>query len=47
MGNWSGKITATVPGFPPEAFDWAMDCKPVALGAGASCTNIGKASMKP
>ena len=45
IGAWSGKMTAKVPGFPSEAFDWAMDCKPVAQGAGASCTNTGKASI--
>jgi hypothetical protein len=44
-GTWSGKMTAKVPGFASEAFEWAMDCKPVALGAGASCTNTGKASI--
>ena len=38
-------MTASVPGFPAETFDWKMDCKPVALAAGASCTNTGKASI--
>ena len=45
IGTWSGKMTAKVPGFPPEAFDWAMNCNSVALGAGVSCTNSGKASI--
>lgn len=45
VGTWSGKMTAKVPGFPAEAFDWEMDCKTVALGAGVSCTNTGKASI--
>jgi hypothetical protein len=45
LGTWSGRMTAKVPGFAPEAFDWSMDCKPVALGAGASCSNTGKASI--
>src|SRR3984893_14650160 len=44
-GTWSGRMTAKVPGFPSETFPWAMDCKVVALGAGASCTNQGKASI--
>jgi hypothetical protein len=45
QGSWLGKMTANVPGFPVETFDWTMDCKVVALGAGASCTNTGKASI--
>ena len=45
QGSWLGKMTANVPGFPVETFDWSMDCKVVALGAGASCTNTGKASI--
>ena len=44
-GTWSGKMTAKVPGLAAETFDWAMDCKPVAQGAGASCTNFGTASI--
>jgi hypothetical protein len=44
-GQWSGKMTAKVPGFPAEAFAWTMDCKAVAMGAGASCANTGKASI--
>ena len=45
QGIWIGKMTANVPGFPIETFDWTMDCKVAALGAGASCTNTGKASI--
>lgn len=44
-GTWTGKMTARVPGFAPEAFDWTMDCKSAALGAGASCSNSGQASI--
>jgi hypothetical protein len=45
QGIWHGKMTANVPGSPPAAFDWTMDCKVVAQGAGASCTNSGTASI--
>jgi hypothetical protein len=45
QGTWLGSMTANVPGYPAETFDWRMDCKVVALGAGASCTNSGKASI--
>jgi hypothetical protein len=45
VGRWIGQMTARVPGVPAESFKWAMDCKPIALGAGASCTNTGKASI--
>jgi len=45
QGTWRGKMTANVPGSPPAMFDWTMDCKAVALGAGASCTNSGQASI--
>jgi len=45
QGIWNGKMTARVPGFEPATFDWKMDCQTVALGAGASCTNTGKASI--
>lgn len=45
QGSWLGKMTANVPGFPPETFDWTMNCKTVAKGAGASCTNWGRASI--
>lgn len=44
-GRWSGSMIATVPGYPAETFDWKMDCKVVARGAGALCTNTGKASI--
>ncbi|MEK6334591.1 MAG: hypothetical protein AABM67_06550 [Acidobacteriota bacterium] len=44
-GTWLGKMTANVPGFPPETFDWTMNCTIVARGAGVSCTNTGKASI--
>ena len=45
VGRWSGQMTAHVPGVPVESFSWTMDCKLVALGSGASCTNTGKASI--
>jgi hypothetical protein len=44
-GGWTGVMIATVPGYPSETFDWRMDCKVVARGAGAACTNTGKASI--
>lgn len=44
-GTWIGKMTANVPGFPAETFDWKMKCQGVAQGAGLSCTNTGKASI--
>src|ERR1700682_2557683 len=44
-GSWSGQMTAHVPGAPVESFNWTMNCKPIALGSGASCTNTGKASI--
>ena len=45
QGAWTGKMTAKVPGFPDETFDWKMNCQVVAQGAGLSCTNSGKASI--
>jgi hypothetical protein len=45
VGSWSGEMTARVPGAPVESFNWKMDCKAIAVGAGASCTNSGKASI--
>jgi|SRR5215813_6565781 len=47
VGKWSGQMTAKVGGAPPESFNWTMDCKAVAFGAGASCNNEGKASIGP
>lgn len=44
-GRWSGQMTAQVPGAPVESFNWTMNCKAIAFGAGASCTNTGKASI--
>ena len=44
-GKWSGPMTAKIPGVAPETFNWTMDCRSVALGAGASCANEGKASI--
>src|SRR5215510_6426194 len=44
-GVWKGQMTANIPGTPPGSIDWTMDCKPVALNAGALCTNSGKASF--
>lgn len=45
QGRWSGVMIARVPGYPAETFAWRMDCKAVARGAGAACTNTGKASI--
>ena len=45
VGAWEGQMTARVPGEDSETFVWSVDCKPVALGAGAACTNGGKASI--
>ena len=44
-GTWMGQMTANVPGFPTETFDWRMNCQTVAQGAGVSCTNTGTASI--
>lgn len=44
-GSWSGQMTAHVPGAPVESFTWKMNCKGIALGSGALCTNTGKASI--
>jgi hypothetical protein len=45
QGRWAGVMTAKLPGYPAETFDWRMNCKMVARGAGAACTNTGKASI--
>lgn len=45
VGRWSGAMTATVPGSPPETFPWSMECKAAALGAGAVCAMEGRASI--
>src|SRR6266705_3442582 len=45
QGTWLGKMTANVPGYSPETFEWTMNCKIVAKGAGASCMNSGRASI--
>lgn len=45
VGSWSGQMTAHVPGTPVESFTWTMNCKGIALGSGALCTNTGKASI--
>ena len=42
-GIWKGHMTANMPDAPPGSIDWTMDCRPVALNAGALCTNSGKA----
>src|SRR5215469_4605949 len=47
VGKWSGQMTAKVGAAAPETFNWTMDCKPVAFGAGASCNNEGQASIGP
>jgi hypothetical protein len=44
-GTWAGQMTAKVPGYAPETFDWLMECKPVALRSAVACTNEGKASI--
>jgi hypothetical protein len=44
-GTWKGQLIAKLPGAPPASISWTMDCKPVALNAGASCTNGGSASF--
>lgn len=44
-GTWKGQLTAKVPGAPPANISWTMDCRPVALNAGALCTNGGSASF--
>jgi len=44
-GTWVGRMTANVPGYPAETFDWKMVCKTIAEGAGVSCVNSGKASI--
>ena len=45
IGVWKGEMTANIPGAPPASFGWTMDCKAVALKAGALCTNGGTASI--
>jgi hypothetical protein len=45
VGEWTGEMTAVVPGAPPETFQWPMSCRAVALGRGSSCTMEGKASI--
>jgi hypothetical protein len=45
QGTWLGTMVARVPGYPAESFEWTMTCQFVAQGAGASCTNTGKASI--
>lgn len=45
QGTWMGSMVANVPGFPAETFNWTMDCRVVARGAGVLCTNTGKASI--
>ena len=45
VGRWSGSMTATIPGAPPETFGWSIDCHPTALHAGASCTMEGHPSI--
>ena len=47
LGTWTGQMTATIPGEEPESFSWTMECREVALGAGASCTMGGRASIGP
>ena len=44
-GTWAGQMTARVPGYPAATFDWLMECKTIALGAGVVCTNGGTASI--
>jgi hypothetical protein len=44
-GTWTGRMTARIPEYPAETFDWRMVCRTVAEGAGVSCANSGKASI--
>jgi hypothetical protein len=44
-GTWAGQMTARIPGYPVATFDWRMECKTVALGAGVACTNGGSTSI--
>ena len=46
-GDWSGNMTASIPGLKPETFPWEIKCKSAALGSGAACTLEGKASIGP
>jgi hypothetical protein len=45
VGEWSGRMTAIVPGAEPESFPWSMSCRLAALGRGASSTTQGRASI--
>jgi hypothetical protein len=45
QGTWAGSMIARVPGYPAESFEWTMECRFVAMGAGALCTNRGRASI--
>jgi hypothetical protein len=45
-GRWSGTMTATTPEG-TESFGWSIECRPVALGAGAACAMEGTASIGP
>ena len=38
-------MIARVPGYPSESFEWTMEYRFVAAGAGALCMNTGKASI--
>jgi len=44
-GHWVGQMIAALPGLRPEPFPWEMVCNPAALGAGASCSMKGAASI--
>jgi len=37
QGVWVGKMSANVPGFPIETFDWSMDCRSAALDTDDAC----------
>jgi hypothetical protein len=45
LGEWSGQMTAVVPGSGSETFPWMMECRSAALGSGAVCTSEGRASI--
>jgi hypothetical protein len=45
LGRWVGEATATTPFDKPETFKWTIECKLIAMGAGAECTSGGKASI--
>lgn len=47
IGEWTGAMTATVPGSGAESFAWRVVCREAALGRGAECTMEGNPSIGP